>query len=1075
MNQFAIMLNRARTMTIPFPLLGFGPDAFEKKRAIELTNNLSIVKTKLNRATVRSFDAVSETVSKLLHVDADTSDLQNEILKQSSYLYLQRRLTEACQQLPNGDIFAITQNLSYDSPQITRNTQIMNEFIRVTEPKKQLGIDLMTESLSQEAPFVGINSQGPATLIIDAVANFISVIGSQSEINMMIVESKKRRQIVALEEKIEKQIEIFISGQNINMGQLVKDTENLYLIKGDSLFFAVEDRAEIKGRELANAFHIPGTSLINSLHSVLRHGAAQYFEPTVQLGIDNDPLIDEVNAFAKNSSMPDFFEKPSPIAEDSLKVKFFQDLAPALSSTTSVMFMNSLTSLERVRLNLQNLGHNLDPRKPGGRRNLLGILLVLSLVLSSCTSQPDTGLSKPDNSTSTPVSPLMTNTNIAPEVALLSSLAGRPDLQVLGSLDMLTFEQKDIAYQMLSSNTESVLKGLPLAQQEAIKQGLAIGFSRCSDCRPVEQSFAPLLVDGEVLPPPQGVLLDSAAIGTQPTIYKGVNQSFFLPHTTCANVPDGCGALGGIKTILSSENGEAYLRAKGISQMTIDELKSLISLGATDDPVQWALRGAQVQAELNLAENGTNHFVAFGTYGHADGTLQILGVIDSYGQVYSIDDFPLLKGYAEVLNAPHPIDTALAAGQAPKMNALNGSKTFSNQALLSRMSGEPGVVFRVGTDFTPGTPLTPLEARNMIASGDFSLAHLQQRGNVITLIADNVEDMNVLRSTLLTDGLESATLGKFLEEGGAIFEVIPDPSGKFAQLTINKAADVTLEIRKLNLLKTGLITKTVSADEFLAIMRAQRDEGLLTANQLKQLTRWEKFSASARPVISQLSFVLQVAGNVILAVQAGEIVDQTLLGHALVYEYYVDPGSDFFDKNLLLSDQLYNQIAQATGANPYFINGFVKEVKIPQKLFADEYFGVVTAWMDRGPGMANEASPWKDIPSVTDLGKALTLKFTFPNGTQESTILVTSLAIKPGLDKSGAQVFIKNSFNDNNQPMMLLNEQTGEFIMMDSNESMQFLAIDPNTPGIGYIMEVTPNQESGTFDFSFVTSVILGQ
>lgn len=605
-----------------------------------------------------------------------------------------------------------------------------------------------------------------------------------------------------------------------------------------------------------------------------------------------------------------------------------------------------------------------------------------------------------------PLNPLFRDRTITPETAIFFSLFGRINFNYL-SLLPLNSTQRDILYRIGISNQTNVFNGVVIAQDKAIRQGLAVGCTWCSDSRMVlaNPGYIPTtLIDGTsglyVRPltlPSGAALLDSASIGARPTVYPGVNYSFFITHSTCADIFSGCGAMGGIKTILDDPRGAAYLLEKGIPHETIVQLQILINQGADANPVEWSKMGALVQAQMNLKANGIKHTVAFGYYGHTDGKFTVLGVIDSDSTagniiVRNIDDYPLLKGYAFYFNDPHPMIQALNS-QTPRLNVISVSKNSVN-ALFGEIANQPGQVFKVAGDFTLTArgELTTIEANRVLANINYSLAHLEQSGMVLTLVADNSINMDILRAEVL----KNSTIREFLRNGGAIFEIVPDQAGKFSSVAIRRF--------------DGLISSGVRSD-FIAMAKLNRLGTLLSDSKLARIA---KFYEVARPFIPVISTGFRMLGDYYFIRDIGYFVNENIDGETLVYKYTA--------KNLnvdVIKSPNYNVIQTAPkedgsasdyekikqesgGANPYLIKNYIQGVKIKQIYLTETYHQLFRAWWEHGPGTKDAYSPWSDIQSGNELFKRLEIEIS-PNNIQPPIKLYTSLMIKPGLkeDDSG--------------------------------------------------------------------------
>ncbi len=709
----------------------------------------------------------------------------------------------------------------------------------------------------------------------------------------------------------------------------------------------------------------------------------------------------------------------------------------------------------------------------------LGYAVQAARLLEACDSAPN------QPSVTAPPEKII---SAVPEELSLFSVLTRLNHNAVARLDSVTDPaQRDILYAAFTQNDQIVRSGFIAVRNQAMKDGTVIYVSGCSDSRFCLADIFPTIVESSE--DVWGITQQVNRVGAQPALFpEGAKFSAFIPHQTECNITTGCGFAAAVKQALSSPEGLTSLEHHGVSQTTIEEVKRMIDLGNTGDPSTWARIGAQVQAEINAYQNGGNHFVAYGVYGHADETLMELGVVDELGNIYDINNpqFKLLKDFFDFNNQPHPVFEAIAQGQAPKINILNGSRRFTSAQLLGDLTQEQGTVFKSSVDLT-NSPLSLEEATQVVGGIDYSLLHLPQSGRVLVLTADNYTDLTALRMALYT---KSEGLADFISKGGVIVELIPEVNtGKFSGLVVVRtAADMKNDLGLLQIMAKGALSDEVITSKSLLqevkdISSARKFAGVLTeAEYAKLIEIWN----SLGPVRSLVKFGLQVVGDAVSLYQLATLIDENVMGHALVWSNPVSGTEfnlDFQDPNRqVLTDSEVAQINQRLLDGHLIpdnykydrllaelVHGNIGKVIIHEADMVSAYTGTWNACYERCKGGKQEAPPWKDLDQ-TALGTVLILSVRSPVSTNGIVNFVTPLIIRPGYDQNGVTYFNLQTPDDvHTQVMRLDNEVTGLPIPGDiAIDPVVFMASRSDQPEIIYLFQVSARPENRTFEFKFV-------
>lgn len=661
-------------------------------------------------------------------------------------------------------------------------------------------------------------------------------------------------------------------------------------------------------------------------------------------------------------------------------------------------------------------------------------------------------------------------------------------------------DHRDILAAILRQKSKFSSGDFRALMEAAIRDGYACGLSGCVDARVNYPSFFPNVMEttqeidiatGELLPARKADMFGQPVykIGTQPAVFeKGINISVFGPHQASLCDPGGCGAWNGINTLINDPNGLEILKGHGVTQATIDDLTELYldatsrGLDLNDPEVQklWAKIGAQMQSEANVKQWGGNHFTAYGVYGHADDTFQTIGVVDAFGNEFSIDDFPKLKAVTSYLNKPHPVIESIAKGQQPIIIAANGSRSHTIPFLFGDLTSESGLLFGADVDKIPGSPLNADEIRKLFAGTDYGKNVLQSK-NFVVLLADTPQDMAMLRNTLLTTGLEKGGLIEFFEKQGVFVEMIPDAKGHFGEVGyIRGIEELFPEAYKID--PTGNIIRQYGHFDnnkpfFLNQLGliAERDLYLNIINP-EQFSKIKKvidlLNTPGFKIAGKIALMgLQVIGDAYSIIEFVRWWEEDLLGKTLIYKNKVDnaiisPTARVLEsaEEAVLKQNNKNALVTLTGCQ-------IEKIILPQAELVAAFAGAYRAWFEKGQNGPRAEAPWKDIKRE-ELSQLLTLElpsslspFTTP------TQLFTNIEIMPcdqNFVNSGKVPGFRE--DDSDQRMMLVDYKTGMPILPDvPGQKTTIMAEDRNNPGVKYFFEVSvPDDKQQNFELHFV-------
>lgn len=614
----------------------------------------------------------------------------------------------------------------------------------------------------------------------------------------------------------------------------------------------------------------------------------------------------------------------------------------------------------------------------------------------------------------------------SPSTNMFAAYADYRSITTIGEFNYLddtrfTERQKQLFLRALYDNYTSTVKLNRIELYEtAKKNGLLIGLSGCSDSRSTYPFEFPVVVQGRHLLE-QGVAVEVARIGAQPAVFeKGVVMSVFAPHMTEACTIDGCGALGGIKKLITQgKQGEEALKHHGVTEDTINILKGMMEKGAKYNPIDWAEIGARIQAEINLHANGANHFVAYGVTGHADDSITgFQYVIDSYGHKYDITkkEFAVLKSFTDFIDQQHAVWQTVAQGQIPGINVVSASKKHPVSTMFGKLSQEKGGIFKATDDRNP-VVFTMKKAQELVANINYSLGALQQDGDMIYLIADTEEDLTKLRIALLTDKKNQDPLLAFLRRGGAIVEVIPDANGTFkGGVTIRTLDNLAGE---MNLLKGSSTSTHVIDDKAISratqAVRAKQMDEFISSLESERALKIIAAAKQLQPVGKVLWTLALKAANILTVFDVEQYLEDRLLKKTLNWE--LEPR---FIKIKNGKTEYYNtqkELEQAReeqqGANPYLDQ---VEIEFTQAEMVKQYAGLMRLYMEQGPGGAKQQPPLSKIKTTDDLLKfGKTISFPVPGFQNPSTNLkvftmperhiITDIIVQPEINAQGQVSF----------------------------------------------------------------------
>lgn len=666
--------------------------------------------------------------------------------------------------------------------------------------------------------------------------------------------------------------------------------------------------------------------------------------------------------------------------------------------------------------------------------------------------------------------------DVPPEIAFLSMATRyRPE-----QFNLITNPlHRDILARIYLENAKVARSGFANMVDEAILDGNACGLVGCGDSRVNYPKIFPNIPTavGELDASGNIVGIPTYRVGSQPAIFpKGTNISVFAPHQIGECLPGGCGALGGIETLINSPDGVSQLMKHGVSQITIDELNRLIKLGAGTNAEDWARIGAQIQAEINTFASGNPHYAAYGIYGHADDSFKVLGVVDNLGYTHPIDDFPKLKAVTSYMNQPHPIIEELAKGQEPMIIGINGSRNHTIPGLFGDLTDESGLLFKSDVDKIPGLPVSAADARQVIAGADYGINVLKNK-NFIVLVADNADDMAILRTTLLNEGVEQGSIKAFFDRGGIIVEVMPDKTGKFANIANVRTVDDLLgDAARIDFANSASLRSAISLENtFLGQieLRTLRDFelGIISEANKSKILRMITFlrNPALRPVGLFLKLGLQFIGDYYAIKGFVEWFNNSLLDENLVFENSAD-NVVWRDKTVMTSEEQMSLMVNNGIAQPYLADGRIDNVFVKQTDLVKAHAGAVRAWLKHGKGGGEgEYEPW-NLLDIKDLGKLVTLKIPSANPYDAPITLITTLVSKPNDDKLDGFEPEYNSENPN-QLMMLVDQATETSIPILGDvpgQNTTVAAIDPNNPKVRYYFNVISVPEKKQFEFRLV-------
>lgn len=637
---------------------------------------------------------------------------------------------------------------------------------------------------------------------------------------------------------------------------------------------------------------------------------------------------------------------------------------------------------------------------------------------------------------------------------------------------------RDTFASILLENQRSANGGFAARQAEAISDGRAIGVVYCGDSRVCRLGGVfPNVVDADGS---KGLAIPVSRIGPTPAIFpEGINQSVFITHQLADCLPGGCGALGGVEALVNSDAGVSELIHHGVSQMTIDNIRLLIKMGAGSDAATaqtieqaWAQTGARLQAEMNAYQYGGTHYTMYGVYGHADDSFQALGVVDNMGVTYPLEKFPLLNSYSVFANGKHEIIDALTK-QSPTIITINGSRQFSSKDLLGDYANEPGVVFKSEANKIIGKPLSIDEARDIVSGGDYGVGALKN-GKLLLLTADNAEDMATLRTMVMTEGIQNGSIKKFLEADGMIVEMIPDKTGRFiGTANIFTKESLAGDLDTLDILKAGKMQSTafladdVFSRQILSMASRDLELGVITEEQFAKISTTLEAIASS-PITPIVKMGLQGVGDYFTFLAEANFVQDTWLGENFAWTApgVIDKNVFWKNKTVLTSDP---NLANMNGGpvDQYLRLGQLDHINVNQDDLVKAFIGSNMGYMSMGPTSNNPSKPWSEM-KFQDVGKLMTLSVRHPNVYDAETKLITTLVLKPNRHTNEPGQYRDD---DPNQLMMLEDQLTGIRIFgdVDYGEAKNLVAAyDQNNPNIRYLFEVSSVPQERRFEFRFV-------
>lgn len=680
---------------------------------------------------------------------------------------------------------------------------------------------------------------------------------------------------------------------------------------------------------------------------------------------------------------------------------------------------------------------------------------------------------------------------LPPEMSIFSVLTRLSPAQIVGFSSVGNQEQRQLLSAMFIENSTHTAGGEVKLRQIAIDQGFAIGKAGCSDSRICGRPQFPIEVEGiaseQML---TGRVIEVNRVGVQPAVFPdGVNMSVFSPHQTCVGVSKGCGLLGGIDVILSQgEAGEKLLKSKGITELTIQEIKRVIGLGANSQPEDWARVGARIQANMNASAHKKSHFVMYGVEGHADDMFRVGGIVDEAGNVYDVADprFRLLKSYGDFINQPHALLEEIAAGQAPSINHVNLSRDKSSQDVLGKFGMEKGKVFSSDVIAKiPGQALTAEESLQLLGGNDYSLAHLMQREKILLITADTEADLTTFRKIMLTEGRTRGALNTFLESGGLVVESTVDANGKFyGVLRIRNMESMVAEMVSVDSALKGIVSTDIPVTPALMkeaqdITNAQVASGKVGNSSIIERAKvlWKQIAKFGRPMGTVLKYVLQSAGDIATVLEMAQFVNEDIKQYTLTYKNKATLNRTIFlgrNHRQFETRELPVLTEKYHGGNPYLLTGGIEKVVLHQDDLKNAYAAALRAFMDHGPHGNKPDSPWKDL-TADQLGKALVVEVpTFAydgvaGGMENHAFFLT---IRPE-QMTGSRIFVQR---DQNQVMQLDDTMTGMPVFGSIDAPPQIVSsFNPKKPDLIYFWQIVANPRSRTFELRCIDALPIEQ
>ncbi len=493
------------------------------------------------------------------------------------------------------------------------------------------------------------------------------------------------------------------------------------------------------------------------------------------------------------------------------------------------------------------------PRARGGkrkynfsRRDFLKVAGVgaATAALTSCVN-PEPDLSPEiEQQTESILSPatFLTLTGIA----LAENTSQNPNARAQSEAQLLKLlknpEQIDSLLTVKNGNLLSVAD-FNIVSDMAIAEGRAIDFHLCSDARGLTVAkICPSLVISD----DTRWLIDQREAGVQPSKARpGITKSMFYPHEVVCGAGTSCGYLGGVEQAirLGDEEARIVLANHHVPVETIENIIkwkntygsqfNLANLSDEGLAQQWARIGGSINSYINDPLHvpyspGQGFLTQFGIQGNAEGIMTILGYVDGAGNYYSPEAgaalAPDLAGIPDYLNKPHPIIESYLR-QTPHANILSTSQ-FSPQALFGDGFIFPEKVFVVNSI---GGVVTP---EILAESLGYSIGALEQKANIIYLVADTPEKMAQSRQALL----KSTYIESFLEKEGLIVELLVDEQGIFRDTVVVRNLENPMGLLKYTLTQEEEVLRKNGAPKVfgsLRVIETVKGESILVRIQSK--------------------------------------------------------------------------------------------------------------------------------------------------------------------------------------------------------------------------------------------------